>query len=1664
MKTELYFKNLEKEVRKVYEIAEVARSKGLDPVDKVEIPLAMSMAEKVVGLISTIYPQMMESGIAKRIFELEKEYGKLDTTVAFKIAEEVAKQKFCEFKTLLQAIDAGIRIGFAYVTLGVVSSPIEGFTELKLGKTKDGRDYFIACFSGPIRSAGTTASCVVLMLIDYLRELFGYAKYDATEEEIKRTYAELRDFHERITNLQYMPTEEESLFLAKHIPIQVAGNASEKLEVSNYKNLERVDTNFLRSGFCLILAEGLAQKAAKGFRLLGDVKKNGIKTTGFDFLEDYIKLHEKRERGKADASPTYIKDLVAGRPVFGHPSCSGGFRFRYGRSRVSGFSAASVHPATMAITDGFIAIGTQLKIEKPTKGCVTTSCDSIEGPIVKLVSGSVKKIKTKEEAKQIYPDVEEIIYLGDILFPFSDLANRNANLIKPGYVEEWWALNLRKKSKEIEQEIDYFNVDFEKAVELSQKFKIPLHPNFIFYWTEISKEQFLDFIDWLNHAVIRDRRIIFPFNKLEQEKFKLGKRGLELLGIEHHVSIENVVLTKENSKSLFANLGLDLNLLNNKDFFLKNTVTKEKFDLDKNVLGIINSLSEFEIKDKAGEFIGTRMGRPEKAKLRKLAGSPNVLFPIGKEGGRLRSVQAACDGGKVRSLFPLYYCEKCNKETIYPCCEDCGSKCRKKYYFYKNKEKSFKKVDEEKEEGMQYCIQDLDIVHYFEKAIQKLNIIKSESPPLIKGIRGTSSTNHALENLSKGVLRAKHNLQVNKDGTVRFDATELPLVCFKPKEIFTSVKKLNDLGYDTDIYGKELVDEEQILELMPHDVLIPSFSQSIDEKGDEVFMNLCNFIDDLLVNFYKLKSFYNVKKREDLIGQMGVCMAPHNCAGVICRFIGFSNTLGLFASPYMHAAIRRDCVYPTTNFVYSDNGEVKNEAIGNYVETLIKNGNKTRKIDSYGTIKVDLDKKLYAFGVDPLSKKLKKKKIKYFIKGAPPEKWVEIKTSSGRKQVMTSRHKFIYLDEKNNFKVKKASAIKKGDKIALLKDFNFNKDVNKIFLPKFLAENIPAEKQNEIRIVGAGNFFKKLVNKIGETKARNLLKINDSFNNLCDWYNIVPLNHINKFIDGGLIKWRDIPKTAKIRTIFNNKKWDLMFKVGEDLMNVLGYYSAEGHSRQTKAVSQVCFRVMDKEQRRKLESSIKGAFGLIPSFGEDKTKITICNKLVYYLFKYCFDAGGSAYEKRVPNIIFNVSEMKVRAYLSCYFDGDGTIIYNKKKFVCFYSVSRNLLDGISLLGCRYGLFGRFSKTNERLPGKKVLERYKELGKPPKKHILNHLVYSGRDFYKFIQILQPVNKRKLRIIKSVKLKEARERKIKYNHKLFVLEKLGNVFVDIVKEVQFIKDNKNSYCFEVDWDSEEDKNVLWGEQIINARCDGDEASIMLLGDVLLNFSREFLPSHRGGTQDAPLVLNAKIDAGEVDDQILDFEFVYEYPLELYEFAEKKEHSSKLKIHNVKEILGKGENPFIGAGFTHNTTDFNEGVSCSSYKLLATMQEKVQHQMELVERIRAADTAATAKLVIERHFIRDLRGNLRKFSMQEFRCVACNEILRRPPLKGTCPKCNGKLIFTIHEGGIKKYLEPALNLAKKYDLSPYVQQNLELVKRYIESIFGKELEKQEKLGQWF
>lgn len=258
-----------------------------------------------------------------------------------------------------------------------------------------------------------------------------------------------------------------------------------------------------------------------------------------------------------------------------------------------------------------------------------------------------------------------------------------------------------------------------------------------------------------------------------------------------------------------------------------------------------------------------------------------------------------------------------------------------------------------------------------------------------------------------------------------------------------------------------------------------------------------------------------------------------------------------------------------------------------------------------------------------------------------------------------------------------------------------------------------------------------------------------------------------------------------------------------------------------------------------------------------------------------------------------------------------------------------------------------------------------------------------------------------------------------------------------------------------------------------CDGDEASILLLLDALVNFSREYLPAHRGATQDAPLILNARIRPAEVDDMIFDIDVVKEYPLELYMAAEKEMMPNTIKIEQISDRIKSGGefDAFRNLFYTHQTSNVNDGILCSSYKTLIAMHDKLFSQMDLAKKLRAVDESDMARLIIDRHFMRDIKGNFNKFTQQQFRCVNCNEKYRRPPLAGKCIKilssgkaCEGRIIFTISKGSIIKYLEPAILLAKNYNVSAYIRQSLELVKAAIESMFGKELEKQQDLKKWF
>ena len=77
-------------------------------------------------------------------------------------------------------------------------------------------------------------------------------------------------------------------------------------------------------------------------KIVGEIAKGLLLLIGID--------EEDEKTAGVKPKDKYLRDLIAGRPVFSHPSRPGGFRLRYGRSRNTSFAAAGISPASMVST------------------------------------------------------------------------------------------------------------------------------------------------------------------------------------------------------------------------------------------------------------------------------------------------------------------------------------------------------------------------------------------------------------------------------------------------------------------------------------------------------------------------------------------------------------------------------------------------------------------------------------------------------------------------------------------------------------------------------------------------------------------------------------------------------------------------------------------------------------------------------------------------------------------------------------------------------------------------------------------------------------------------------------------------------------------------------------------------------------------------------------------------------------------------------------------------------------------------------------------------------------------------------------------------------------------------------------------------------------------
>jgi len=856
--THSYFDALESDLERAVEIASEARLRGNDPETYPEIPMAKDLADRVENLIGI--------PVADRIRELAYDLKMSREESAMQLGADIAGMRIQRFESRDEAVEMAIRAAVALLTEGVVAAPIEGIAKITIEKNDDGTEFIRIFYAGPIRSAGGTAQALSVLVADYVRRELGINRYIPRTEEIERCVEEITKYR-TVANLQYTPSDEEVRLISTNCPICIDGEPTEEEEVEGYRNLARIETNRVRGGMALVIAEGMALKAPK---ILKHVAK--LHLDGWDFLNRLVTKGASADDGSTVIEPKgkYLNDLIAGRPVFSHPSRPGGFRLRYGRARNTGFAAAGVSPATMIITDSFLATGTQTRVERPGKAAGISPVTGIEGPTVRLFGGDVMRIDDEKEAALLHDRVEEILDVGEILINYGDFLENNHPLMPPSYSFEWWISELKElagtEAVDKMADADLKNPDQELALELCDRYGVPLHPKFTYLWHDISIKDFRTLSEHISlHGRVDDRVLLIPNDA--------GVKGiLETILLPHRVVGGDITPVKNSPSraSMPEALAIPdplplMRCVGTQPFhkrLIKNCPTGGVDDLEEqNVLEAIFKISGIRVRPRAPTRIGARMGRPEKSDKREMKPAPHVLFPVGDTGGKSRLLTQASNYtrsmnagiGVIPVEIGMRRCPSCGNETYEYSC-GCGARtepmlfCKRCNIHVESRTcpkcglqtSSARKID-------------LDLKTRYASAFANLG--ERDNLQSFKGVQGMISKDKSPESLEKGILRAKHGVFVFKDGTVRYDLTDLPLTHFSAEEIGVDIDTLKRIG----------------------------------------------------VKYYGGVAYYNASKRNDLIGRLVIGLAPHTSAGVLGRLIGFTRASVGYAHPFFHAAKRRNC-------------------------------------------------------------------------------------------------------------------------------------------------------------------------------------------------------------------------------------------------------------------------------------------------------------------------------------------------------------------------------------------------------------------------------------------------------------------------------------------------------------------------------------------------------------------------------------------------------------------------------------------------------------------------------------------------------------------------------------------------------------------------------------
>jgi DNA polymerase II large subunit len=869
-----YIKSLKNKVETQIQLATKARSLRLDPHANIESKITYNSNTKILAILNI--PGLED--------HLPSNLSQNDNLVllAANIAKQIVNGRFIK-KNREELVLLALQSALVIISQGLISVPQESIPKVEINANTN---HLTIYFSNTIRYATGDTIGLVVLIADYIRHVLHLNRFSPSSNLIARYIEELGIYltiNDRSRNIWGNLLK----FLIENIGVEISGEAYERIEVKKYRNLPNL-TNQLRMGMCVVF-----ERMIENLNLIAR-RKIVAGIPEWNWLTPSVKglSHEKYDFKLRKARGT--------QPILSESKKPGGFRLRLGRSRNTGQGAAGIHPATMVLSE-MLSPGTNIKIDLISRTLTVFPVSTILGPLVELEDGSSVRITTFSELMQIEDQIVQIWEMGDVLLSPDDIpATETIGL--SAWVEEWWTQqqeyaietkfggldNLsvilsklitneydeNKIIKTIKDPTQYYPSPL-LALTLAKLTKVPLHPYYSFNWNEIAISDFIRLVQKINSV----KNGLLPYD--EDLNLILRQLGVPF-------SINNGFIRTEKFQLMIQALSGKIE---------QATQILAESKTAPNIEELIELLTNIPVRSLCSRRLGLRILRVEKAGVRRINPPTHILFPIGSYGGAQRDLLKAKEQSNIEIQLSERYCDYCEISAFTAYCPSCKQKTKQLYFCSNDHISETRLCPECNQYGFPARKKTIDIAGLLDYAIEKVD---STNLKRIKGVSYLTSKNRIPEHIIKGVLRAKHGLFVYKDGTTRFDQTNAVLTHFTPKEIHSSIIALKRLGYSHDIFGNDLTNEDQIIEIYPYDIIVSK------EIGISL-IDSSKFIDDELTHLYEISPYFRINSLNNLPGSLILGLAPFSMVGIVGRIIGYTENKVVYAHPLWHQLKTRNC-------------------------------------------------------------------------------------------------------------------------------------------------------------------------------------------------------------------------------------------------------------------------------------------------------------------------------------------------------------------------------------------------------------------------------------------------------------------------------------------------------------------------------------------------------------------------------------------------------------------------------------------------------------------------------------------------------------------------------------------------------------------------------------